>query len=296
MYALIKEVSKNDEIRDEAGTQKITKGALMKKRFLQMMPFLALTFLMTIPARDIGCATRGDYTSDNSVLYFAPDVTETQKITETSIYERLPEGIRNALQKLGYRYIVINENNDKTNSGHTGTTHFEWTKGCSDYKNCWSEGRMQTDIRLNGDVMNHEIGHMVASMYLGSGAATDDAASSEEWKGLYARYKDTIAGFGGLSKYEVYNAQEAFAESYAHVMNNRAMIEKKAPEIAAYVDKVNTDVASRYGTIQETTDSGFNAKVYYDRYPDLQEAFGYDEAKLYEHWISFGIKEGRTAS
>lgn len=38
----------------------------------------------------------------------------------------------------------------------------------------------------------------------------------------------------------------------------------------------------------------FDADYYYQAYPDLQAAFGKDSAKLYRHFMTFGIKEGRS--
>ena len=40
----------------------------------------------------------------------------------------------------------------------------------------------------------------------------------------------------------------------------------------------------------------FDAKYYADRYPDLKAAYGTDETKLYQHFINYGIEEGRCAS
>jgi hypothetical protein len=40
----------------------------------------------------------------------------------------------------------------------------------------------------------------------------------------------------------------------------------------------------------------FDAQYYQNKYPDLKAAFGNDYYKLYEHYINFGIKEGRQAS
>lgn len=40
----------------------------------------------------------------------------------------------------------------------------------------------------------------------------------------------------------------------------------------------------------------FDAEYYYNTYPDLQAAFGMDEAALYQHYLTFGIKEGRFGS
>lgn len=40
----------------------------------------------------------------------------------------------------------------------------------------------------------------------------------------------------------------------------------------------------------------FDAKFYADKYPDLRQAFGYNEIQLYNHFITYGIDEGRFSS
>jgi len=40
----------------------------------------------------------------------------------------------------------------------------------------------------------------------------------------------------------------------------------------------------------------FSAKYYADQYPDLKAAFGYDEEMLYQHFLDYGLKEGRNMS
>ncbi len=40
----------------------------------------------------------------------------------------------------------------------------------------------------------------------------------------------------------------------------------------------------------------FDAEYYVNRYEDLRVAYGTDEAKLYEHFVNYGIEEGRAAS
>jgi len=40
----------------------------------------------------------------------------------------------------------------------------------------------------------------------------------------------------------------------------------------------------------------FDARYYADRYPDLETVYGTDEAKLYTHFVTYGIEEGRCAS
>ena len=40
----------------------------------------------------------------------------------------------------------------------------------------------------------------------------------------------------------------------------------------------------------------FDADYYYNTYPDLQQNIGYDYSKLYNHYITYGLKEGRFGS
>ena len=47
---------------------------------------------------------------------------------------------------------------------------------------------------------------------------------------------------------------------------------------------------------QTTQAPVFDATFYANKYSDLRQAFGYNEAQLYNHWITYGIREGRSAS
>ena len=38
----------------------------------------------------------------------------------------------------------------------------------------------------------------------------------------------------------------------------------------------------------------FDAEYYAEQYPDLKAAFGNNEKALYQHFLKFGIKEGRV--
>lgn len=40
----------------------------------------------------------------------------------------------------------------------------------------------------------------------------------------------------------------------------------------------------------------FDAEYYYNTYSDLQMAVGYDEVALYQHYLQYGLKEGRSGS
>lgn len=56
------------------------------------------------------------------------------------------------------------------------------------------------------------------------------------------------------------------------------------------------DIKSESPSIQDIENLIFDYKWYADTYTDLKSAFGYDEIKLKEHWLSAGIKEGRSGS
>lgn len=55
-------------------------------------------------------------------------------------------------------------------------------------------------------------------------------------------------------------------------------------------------IASYYGLDSNSYDAVFQAKYYFRNYPDLQNAFGYDENKLLSHYLNSGVNEGRVAS
>lgn len=61
----------------------------------------------------------------------------------------------------------------------------------------------------------------------------------------------------------------------------------------AATNKINNTSGLSSSQIKTMT---FHSIYYANRYPDLKAAFGYDEAKLYNHWLTYGIKEGRSAS
>lgn len=49
-------------------------------------------------------------------------------------------------------------------------------------------------------------------------------------------------------------------------------------------------------TVEQQREITFNACFYANRYPDLKAIYGYDAAALYQHFLNWGIKEGRCAS
>ncbi len=65
---------------------------------------------------------------------------------------------------------------------------------------------------------------------------------------------------------------------------------------------INTNTSSTTTTTSSTSTSSltknavFNATYYANKYADLKAAFGTDATKLYNHYLQYGIKEGRQAS
>ncbi|MDE6531865.1 MAG: hypothetical protein K2K96_14015 [Lachnospiraceae bacterium] len=69
-----------------------------------------------------------------------------------------------------------------------------------------------------------------------------------------------------------------------------------------YIDLEDKPVAAAPQPVQSASVPGtldysivFNADFYSGKYPDLKSAFGNNDAKLLEHYLTFGINEGRQA-
>lgn len=73
-------------------------------------------------------------------------------------------------------------------------------------------------------------------------------------------------------------------------MNNKSKIFLALAVAVGLSSTISMDVSAA------TLKDYFDAKYYASLYPDLQKAYGNDEKGLYEHYITFGIKEGRSAS
>ena len=73
----------------------------------------------------------------------------------------------------------------------------------------------------------------------------------------------------------------------------------KAPALAPTVttDSIKSGAAAPASNTASTTqDPGFDATAYASRYPDLAKAGLTTPEQLYQHWITYGKKEGRNAS
>ena len=99
--------------------------------------------------------------------------------------------------------------------------------------------------------------------------------SSSLYWGEY--YKNNNSDLKNMDAYEL----------MLHYINFGKNEGRKANEVSEVVNIVKPE---------DIRNSLFNAKLYYDLYPDLRVAFGYNETALKNHWLNSGINEGRIAS
>lgn len=74
----------------------------------------------------------------------------------------------------------------------------------------------------------------------------------------------------------------------------RRLGEADAAAIISYYGLEKTSVIRE--RLKTEYQGAFDARYYADTYPDLQAAFGYDADALLQHYLTFGLQEGRTAS
>lgn len=60
------------------------------------------------------------------------------------------------------------------------------------------------------------------------------------------------------------------------------------------VNPVRTEAASQ--SERNAYKAVFDASYYYDTYPDVAAAFGMNEEALFQHFVNYGVKEGRSGS
>lgn len=205
---------------------------------IKILSIIILIFLIsnafTIKSQ---AANRNDYKEIEGTILRASIQTDENLIQkEVEIYNRLPKVVKDMLVENNIFYILIDENIDATDSGHNGTTYF------SSYtlKDVWSEGRLNKDIKLNGDIMIHEIGHVLDTFLYDKNNCL--MSSTNEWVSLYNANKNIIKDFGGFSKWEVGNSEEAFCEAFAHFINNPQMVKEKTPDVYTFFELLIKDM------------------------------------------------------
>lgn len=153
-----------------------------------------------------------------------------------------------------------------------------------------------------------------------------EAVASSQQESLktsdYVAYADTYEFVNKASdynrkplhnRYMAYGVDESKAAETRTVENkitvNRIAGNKTAENKATQNKTADNKIAENKTAINKTTEYGsgrdefsqlksietFDYVAYADRYDDVKEAFGYDRKALYDHYITYGIKEGRKA-
>ena len=114
----------------------------------------------------------------------------------------------------------------------------------------------------------------VAEFNSGKGASSQTGTLKTFNYTAYAdRYEDVKAAFG-------YDKKALYNHYITYGINEGRIAEFNSGKGAS----------SQTGTLKT-----FNYTAYADRYEDVKAAFGYDKKALYNHYITYGIKEGRIA-
>lgn len=144
----------------------------------------------------------------------------------------------------------------------------------------------------------YEVGIYSNQDYIKSGKFTRDLiAKYPIWFARYAAKTGAYADKGRDGKPYMWQYTDSgkgrtYGVSSSKIDLNKVYIELAVEEPAA----AGTQAAQRpvaAGTLDYAL--VFNAEFYYEKYPDLQAAYGNDSAKLLEHYLVFGINEGRQA-
>lgn len=127
----------------------------------------------------------------------------------------------------------------------------------------------------------------------------------------------------GGDRYITSTSTEFFADAFKKYTESPQILQQSEPQTYTYVSTLITnyiaavDAASAVQAASATVSgaplpekvypagtfvyngldfgSVFNPEYYYNHYPDLQKAIGYDPQKLFQHFIQYGFAEGRTA-
>ncbi|MCR4903116.1 MAG: hypothetical protein K6A23_09665 [Butyrivibrio sp.] len=240
------------------------------------------------------------YTKDGA--FAAPNVSSTSsKLTDKTLqrYNLIPQEIRDAFEAKGWQIIITDSAtlNARSNinmvipDGYTlaGTT-------CVNAKTIY----LNDLAYLSYESVCHEMGHFF-DVALSSEVNNGERASrSQSFKDIWKQEKNNYG-----DSYCASNTAEFFADCFATYIQNGELLKEKCPCTYNYVgNMINAYCASKaqsccdgnvyiYDGIDYTSE--FNPAVYYNRYPDLQAAFAYDEAVLLRHYAVYGKGEGRSA-
>jgi len=236
-----------------------------------------------------------------TTVYATPNVTSTQEsLTSKTIqrYNLIPQEIRDAFESKGWKIIIT----DTATMNRKSNINMVIPDG---YVLAGSTAVNSKTIYLNDlaylsyESICHEMGHFfdveLAPTVNNNVRCSKSADFISIWNAEKKQYGDP---------YCTSTCAEYFADSFASYIQDGAGLKKKCPLTYDYV----AGIINKYCLSQTANDSGatyvingvdytseFNPVAYYNRYPDLQVAFGYNEQALLEHYAVYGKSEGRIA-
>lgn len=236
-----------------------------------------------------------------TVVYATPNISSTQEsLTSKTIqrYNLIPQEIRNAFESKGWKIIIT----DTATMNKRSNINMVIPDG---YVLAGSTAVQAKTIYLNDlaylsyESICHEMGHFfdveLAPTVNGGTRCSKSSDFISIWNAEKKQYGDP---------YCTSTAAEYFADSFASYIQDGESLKRRCPLTYDYV----SGVISKYCVSQIQTEPGavyvingvdytseFNPVAYYNRYPDLQEALGYNVSALLEHYAVYGKSEGRIA-
>lgn len=241
------------------------------------------------------------------------NITSSSDVLKNEVlarYNLIPVQIRNAFEALGWRIEITSQDRLLAYRG-AGATQYPWYYEIA--------GTTIVDLKLiclnekayySVESIVHEMGHFFDNCL----TTIDGSVRAGRRPEFYAIFNEEKAFIGDM--YAASSPTEFFAECFKYYVENPAFLNQACPKTFSYIDNevrkyqyfvgntTNIDLPSA-NTAQVTAQGQylyngldfspvFNAAAYYNRYPDLQAAFGYDPPKLFRHFIEYGIAEGRV--
>lgn len=161
-------------------------------------------------------------------------------------YKMLPKAIRGSFKARGIKITLVSPSEVSDSNKYRGWTYPEQYVV---YKNgkCKLKGYANSKIYLvsreqeDASTLLHEAGHIVDNIYKGGwtkSGKTWTLSESKKWQKLYSKYKTTIKDLASTGPKNVYNAREAWAETFMSVCLNPDKVKREAPELYNYTKSI----------------------------------------------------------
>lgn len=226
-------------------------------------------------------------------------------------YNLIPMEIRNAFEVLDWRIEIMRIDKLMAYRG-VNATQYPWY-----YEVAGTTLADRKLIALNdkadysAESITHEMGHFFDIVL----TTIDGSSRAGNRPAFYAIFNEEKASIG--DSYTSSSPTEFFAECFKLYVENPDHLYQNCPKSFNYIDgevrkyqfyvgnttnfdlppattaQVTADFHYLYNGLDYT--AVFSAWEYYSRYPDLQKAIGYDPLRLFQHFIQYGIREGRVA-